>query len=513
MEPGDDPAAGYEHAAALVAELDAAPAWPLPREAKARAQAVFGRAFRKNEDVDALKALAEWPSDRNYYPDALARRISLGFADFLFAEDFTLTLGEKVETGPYEDVITENRLPSRLHRAERIAISEGEVWWKLHRNIAISPVAMISFGSRRDVVPSFYGDRVIAAAFVSEVGTTTAVNDKGEPTSEAPRTVWRHVELHAAGLVWNLLYRGEPDKLGRRVELSEHASTAAYREEWKHGLPMLAGRITNDLDDDDTLGESEYTGVKTHLFGLNEAITIGMENARLTGKDRIMAAGKLVKGGTFDASLDVFEVEQDGATMGDSSGVPVVAIEKRYDAEPLWLHIDKLVRLILSRVGLVAQVIGDVENSGGSAESGVARRLMFLPTTNSARGKARTWLGDLPKILALMLKVPEVGGAVTGGELGELPAVELRDPIPRDQSEEVTDHATAVGAEIESRETAIREMHPEWTKQEVDDELARIKADREDAMPEALRVPPPGGPEHEHGDPPPEPPDPLEDPE
>lgn len=481
---------GATHADALIAELDVAPAWPLPREERARAQVFMGRAFRRN-DVEALKLLAGWPGDRDtYVPDALARRISLGFADFLFAEDFEARLGEDDDADPLRGVIAENGLPARLHRAERIVVSEGEAWWKLHRNAAVSHHPLISWTSRANVVPYFYGDRVLAAAFVSEVGRDLP------PNEDDPAIVWRHVELHAAGLVRNLLYRGEDDRLGVRAELTQRSATAAFPEEWRHGLAMLAGRVTNDLDDDDTLGESEYTPVRDLLLGLNEAVTIGVENARLTGKDRIAVAGRFTRAGGFDASLDVFEVEQDGGVLGESGSLPIFAIEKKYDAEPLWLHIDKLVRMTLSRVGLVAQMVGDDEQSGG-AESGVARRLRFLPTTNAAQAKQRPWLAELPTILGLMLAMPETNQAAVTGRDVDLPTVALRDPLPRDESEEISDHATAVTAEIMSRRTSVRLRNPEWGDSEVAEELEQIAREREEGLPEALR--PPGlGDDHEH---------------
>lgn len=493
MPPTIDLAEGGEkHADSLIAELDAAPEWPLPRERRALEQAFMGRAFRRN-DVAALKALAGWGLDRpTYVPDALGRRIAVGFADFLFAED--LDLGELADSAEnLGELVEENDLTARLHRAERIVVSEGEAWWKLHRNPAISPFTMISWTSRANVVPLFYGDRVLAAAFVSEVGRDVRYGGDGE---EDQYVVYRHAEIHAAGLIRHVLYQGDDDTLGERVELTARPATAAFLEEWRHGGPMLAGRITNDLDDDDTLGESEYTPVKDLLLGVNEAVTIGVENARLTGKDRIAVAGRFTRAGGFDASLDVFEVEQDGGVLGESGSLPIFAIEKKYDAEPLWLHIDNLVRMTLSRVGLVAQIVGQDENTGGGTESGVARRLRFLPTTNAAQAKQRPWIAALPKILALMERMPDTGGRMTGGDL-DLPSVTIRDPLPRDESEEITDHATAVGAEIMSRETSIRLRNPSWSDAEVSKELERIAAERDAAMPEAFRPPAPNA---EHDD-------------
>lgn len=470
----------------LLAELDAAPAWPLPREHGARASAMTGRAFRKG-DRGWLSGMQGWDPGREYLVDSLPRRIAFGFADFLFAEDLDAKAADGGDQDALDAVIEANRMSARLHRAERIVVSEGEAWWKVHINHAVSGWPILTWNSRLDVVPLLYGDRVLACAFVTERARECGTNDEGEADAAQPDRVWRHAEVHSAGTVRNVLYRGTPDELGRRVGLESRPETAGYNPEWQHGLPMLAGRVVNDFDDDETAGVSEYDAIADLLLALNEAVTIASENARLTGKDRVMAAGRFTRAdGAFDASLEVFQVEPDGGTLGEGDGKPpVVVIEKSYDAEPLWLHIRSLVQTCLSRVGLVAQFVGqDVE---GAAETGVGIRLRFLPTTNAAKGKAREWKADLPSILHLLLRaaaLPVNQGGFGAPDPGEdPPAVELPDPLPRDAGEEIRDVSTAVTSEVMSRRTAIQALHPDWDDGQVDEEVAAIAADIDSVLP------------------------------
>lgn len=392
-----------------------------------------------------------------------------------------------------DDIVAENKLPAGLHRAERICSSEGEVWWKVHVNAEVAPVALIEWLSRLDVVPLFYGDRLLACAYVTERKRATM---PGGDQHETYEQVWRHAEVHTHGRVVHKLYLGTNTQLGNEVPLTALEMTAELPEEWAHGLDMLAGRIVNDLDDTLALGESDYDQVFDELLALNEAMTIATENARLTGQDRIFAAGRFTRSdGSFDSSLQVFQVETEGGTLGESdSRPPIVAVEKHYDAVPLWMHISKLVGTILTRVGLVPQFIG--EQVDGQAESGTAIRLRFLPTVNAATGKAREWDGTLPHILDLLLRVgaipTEQGGLGQGSyEPQEPPTVERGDVLPVDEAEDVTTHATAVQGEIESRETAVKALHPDWSQDEVDAELRRIREDIGLATPE-LPPPPPG---------------------
>lgn len=462
----------------LILELDAAPSWPLPREKHAITQALDGRAIRRG-DADDLKRLAGFDQDRRLYVDPLGRRIAFGFADFLFSEPTELRAANEGAQGELDAFADTNSLQARLHRAARVSVSEGEVWWKLHTNPGVADTAMVRFCSRRDVVPLLDGDMVLAAAFVTERG-----RERPESEEHPVEIVYRHAEVHTNGRVVNVLYRGTPDTLGKRVELVARPETAMLAEALEHGLPMWAGRIVNDLDDDDTMGVSEYESVEDLLVALCEAVTIGVENARLTGQDRVMVAGKLRQAdGSFDASMQVFETEADGATLGEAAGSPpVLAIEKKYDAEPLWMHIRNLVHTILSRVGLVVQLIG--QDEGGKAETGTAIRLRFMPTNQASKGKVREFTLGIATFSGLALAIAALeqakggfGRTVAGDALAELPAVEFGNPIPVDEHERTNDLAVAVTGEIMSRETAVREQHPDWSDEQVDEELQRIRED------------------------------------
>lgn len=465
----------------LIAELKGSLSWPLPRERRYRSLVADRRALRRGEK-SALKILSRWSRhdtadglERDYVVDPLARRIAGGFADFLFAEDPKFTHPDHQDD--LDHLVVENRMAAGLHRAERTVASEGESWWKIHTNPEISDVALLEWRSRLSVVPLFYGDRLLACAFVSEV-CRESDGDEENPSER----VYRHAEVHCDKVVRNLLFVGTHDQLGSPVQLEDRPETRETLEEWRHDLPMLAGRVVNDLDDDDELGQGEYDQVQDLLLALNEAITIGTENARLTGQDRIFTDARFTRqDGSFDASLQVFQSNSPGDTLGEGSErPPVVAIEKHYDAEPLWLHITKIVHTILSRVGLVAKFIGDIEDGGNDA-SGRSIRLQFMPTTNAAKGKAREWDATLPRLTDLMLKVGALprdnGGFGRAYDTQELPSVERGDVLPVDEGETVVDNATAVTAEIRSRYVAVKEQHPDWTEDEIEAELARISQD------------------------------------
>lgn len=478
-----------DHADVLLAELDASDGWPLQRERRTIERVRERKAFRRGHR-DTLKRLAGWatPADgveRPYLLDPLPKRIAQAYADFLFAEDPAFTVPDETDQANLDEVVAENRLPANLHRAARWVVSEGEAWWKIHVNKQVAQVPMVDWYSRLSVIPLLYGDRLLACGFVVERCRETL----GEG-DDMQTTVWRHVEVHTDGRVVNVIYEGTNDTLGERRDVAARPETEMLQPEWAHGLPMLAGRVVNEIDDDPALGDSEYDQVQDELLALNEAMTIASENARLTGKDRIFAAGRFRRSdGTFDASMEVFEVDSDGSTLGESGDrPPIFAVEKTYDADPLWLHVRNLVGTILSRVGLVPQFVG--QDVDGQAESGTAIRLRFMPTTNAAKGKAREWDATLPVLAGLLLRV--LGLEVESGGFGRtyrgddtLPSVERGDVLPVDEGETIEDNAMAVTAEIRSRRTAIAAQHPDWSREQVDDELAEIGRDTSLSLPGA----------------------------
>lgn len=467
----------------LIAEMEGAP-WPLPREADTQTLVSHRRALRRGDKLE-LKRMANWirynqgANTREYLVLPLAKMIARTFADFMFGEAPNYSLTDAAEDDALKGLTKENKFSSGVRRAARTSVSEGEVWWKIHVNAAIAEVPLIEWYSRLSVVPLFYGDRLLACAFITEVRRDKVAPDSGDEYEE----VYRHAEIHCNGRVVNKLFKGTDDMLGRSQPLTADASTATLPDEWMHGLNMLAGRVVNDIDDDVTLGESDYDQIEDILLALNEALTISSENARLTGKDRVFVAGRLLEqDGSFNASLEVFQTEADGGVMGeDGAKPPIVAVEKKYDAVSLWTHIAKMKAEALGGVGIVVQLVGE-EMTTGSAESGTAIRLRYLPTINATVGKAAEWHAALPTILCRAMEVaalPTSAGATPGGfgwtyGSGEEPAVELADPLPVDETELVNRLATTILAEIMSRRSGIAALHPDWTDEQIDEELALI---------------------------------------
>jgi hypothetical protein len=211
---------------------------------------------------------------------------------------------------------------------------------------------------------------------------------------------------------------------------------------------------------------------------------------RLTAKKRVAVPREAItEDGTFDASEDVLIVDTplDDQLGSVKSTGKFAVLEYSYDSEALIAQKLDTVATILNRVGIVAEMgaggmgsRGSGGSGGGAAAlSGTALRMRLIPTTLAANGKARFWDDQLPKIMMLAQQLDAMSEEEGGfgrpwDSADEPPAIERSQPLPTDETEETNRHVSAVGGEIESRRTAISDLHPDWDDDQVQEELNQI---------------------------------------
>lgn len=478
----------------LIRRLEKGQNWPAPYDRQAIARIAKFAAYRES-DEDALRAITNWPSDRDLVVDPLPERISSAKADLLYGEDPSFGAADDRDQPNLDRIVERSDLPAELHWAEQIRSSEGEVWARIQSSPALD-APTISFHSREVVSPLYVGAALVAVAFTSEF------EDPREADRERP-TIWRHLEIHSIGRVENRLYRGTKDRLGDLRPLTDFAETEDLQGVWDTGVPdMLPERILNRRGRDRVLGRSDYEGREQLLDALNEATTIGAENVRLVAKRRVVVPSDVVRRdpalpdsvdagdgsriptrARFDAGEDVLVASSLDEELGkDGGGGPFKVLEYSFDAAQLIAWQDSLVKTIASRCGLTVAFLGIGDDLAGAAATGTALRVRLLPATSSAHGTARPWTKAVPRLLmrAQLLDAAPVsagGFGRTWSKAGDPPAVERTDPLPRDETEEVQRHVTATGGPVESIETAVDQLHPDWSDERKREEVQAIRTD------------------------------------
>lgn len=479
-----------EAAEALLTRTEAAGKWPLPAEELILRRLNTYAALRDG-DADALRTIRAWDRKKPYRIDPLPELIADAWAHYLFGEEPAVRPSNEADEDLLNELLEVNSFASELERAAGLGVSEGEIWARVYVDELVAPRPLLDWISRRNVLPLWVGPRLAAAAITTEL----------PPRPGAARNeICRHFEVHAPGIVLNALYVGKADKLGPRRPLAEHPDTAELVEAWPHGLAgMLLFRIPNRIRSDRRIGQSDYAGVLDYLLDLNEAAAIGATNMRLTARKRAVisqsiaqaAAGRLgdlpnqdsddVPHARFDPSEEVFIEDPLDTELGRSSN-PLRILEYSFDAGALIEWKRDLVESALTRVGLAPQYVG-THSSDGYAISGTALRLRLIPTDSTGRAKARYWDDTLPRILSTMAQLDGVplearGFARPWTDPVTQPTVERRPGLPPDPVEDAQRHAALVAAGVESVETAVRDLHPDYTDDDVTAEVDRIRGDR-----------------------------------
>jgi hypothetical protein len=247
---------------------------------------------------------------------------------------------------------------------------------------------------------------------------------------------------------------------------------------------MLAGRLINHVPRTRKIGKSDYDGVEDLLFDLDEAHSVDAENFKLAGKKRaVMPRRYQNQAGEAETSEEIFWVEEGVDSEMEGEQGPFKILEYSYDADSSIKRKEDLERTIITRVGLVRQFI-DTSTSDGWAQSGTALRVRLIPTALAAHGKAREWDEMLPKALCLMQQVDALDEGHGGfGRMWQdpagIPAITRASVLPEDPQDKAARHQTLIANELESIETAVEDLHPDWSPERRVLEIRRILANRE----------------------------------
>lgn len=480
--------------------------WPIKCEEPVLTKLNTWAAIYEN-DREVIKRIAGWSAERGrpYKIDPLGERIADAWAAYLWGEDPRVLAGDENDQPLMDAMLGLDPeggggvlLASELERAAGVCVAEGEVWGRIYRDPTINR-PLLEWHSRRAIVPLWSGSTLVAATLWTELAKLPGADE------DAGKYVFRHFECHARGVLVNLLYRGETGKLGERVELTDHPSTAGLPELWAHGLPgMLLERIPNRLRRSVHLGVSDFEGILDYLIDLNEVASIGSTNMRLTARKRAVISSALAEQQTgvtdqsltpeepslaaarrikFDPAEDLLVEDPLDSELGRATSSPYRILEYSFDAEPLIAWQNNLVNNALSRVALTGQYVGVGDPAIGYAISGTAIRLRLIPTDKAGRAKARYWDDGAPRIFGNMVRLDALGvdKGGFGHEWNNAEAnvkVERQPGVPVDGIEEAQRHSTLLAAGAESVETAIRDLRPGWSEDQIKEEVARIREDK-----------------------------------
>lgn len=450
--------------------------WPPPELREVWEEIEKFEAFRRS-DEGIIRSLDSVPWWSRYLISPVPRLISRASANLLVGEPPEFSPANEADAENLERLVQENELDTELHRAATIASSEGEVWGRLVMRPDLADVPIIDFVSRRRVIPHFAGRFLVGATFVTEWPTGSV-------------EVVRLFEHYERGAIISELYRGTRTALGVEIPLDSFDQTAGTPPSVFTGFDQpLVAFIPNTLDADPERGYSDYCGLEDRFLSINRASTIGDTNTELAGKKRALLDSEYVQGGEGGAHLTGDEIFVRHESGGDiDQRAPFELLEFSYDASQITTWLDHLIDSTLSFGGASPQLVG--RQLDGAAVSGTALRLKMIHSILESSGKGRfldRGIRRLMRFAAVLDSRPtyEIGFGRNWAEADALPVVERQAALPRDDVEAASYLATLVSAESISVEERVAYLHPDWDKDQRDEEVARLQA----AAAEPIRLP------------------------
>lgn len=348
-------------------------------------------------------------------------------------------------------------------------------------------------------VPTWKYDRLVAVTFWKVVHDEDGL-------------VLRHLERHEPGRILHKLYQGDRDKLGHAIPLTEHASTnwaapLIDEESAIHtGVKGLAAcyvpngssrkwRSTYGLS---PLGRSDFDGLEPTFDALDETYSAWMRDIEL-GKARLFVAEDMLKsngpgkGMSWDSEQAIFTTMAPGMGSAASGGAPVQANQFSIRYMEYANTVAELLNTILRGAGLSASSFADNSLAAGvSAQTATEVNSRDRLSERTRDRKINYYKSRLRPFAATGFEL-DAKVFKTGLAIKEMP--EIRFPVRAQQApvEMANTVSTLYNAGVLSLEQAVRQQHPNWSSDDVNDELARIKEDEQrKAQLGAPAEPPPG---------------------
>lgn len=385
---------------------------------------------------------------------------------------------------------------AKLLEAAELQAALGGVYLRLLWDKTVWDKVVIDSVAPDAAIPEWRYGQLVAVTFWSVVA-----KDK--------RGTWRHLEHHSPGKIEHALYLGDDGSIGREMPLESLDATkwAADRPVVETGVdgltacyipnvrPARRWRNTPGLS---ALGRSDFEGVEPLFDALDEVWSSWMRDIELA-KGRLFVAEEALsdngpgRGATFDPEQKIFTGVPGNAMLPeDGPNQMVQAQQFEIRVEEHAKTCDKLLKQILRAAGYSAGDFDDSETAGSITATEVSAR---KDKSNTTRGrKILYWQSELPKLASVALRLD----SVTFGrpDYGIKADPEMKFPVRVDQDPVAL--STAISnlraARAISTETAVRMYHPNWSNEEVDEEVQRILEEQER---EALEVPDPDGGEFE----------------
>lgn len=416
--------------------------------------------------------------------------LSRAASDLLFSQPPKITVGDGDKenaslTARLETIFDDDTFNGLLAEAAETASVLGGVylvpWWD--KEIADNVIPGIRNADR--AIPEWNYDRLTAVTFWQTLSAT----------GDSP--VVRHLERHERGKITHALYAGTENSLGSRQSLEDHPGTA-----WAAGVVNDKGEIFTGYDAMHVtyvpnvrpsrgwqadpilsrLGRSDYEGLEGEFDALDEVHTSWLrdvENAksRIFVDETLLADDGPGEGGSFDVDRQIYTtLRPQGGLGGLDKGAPLEQVQFNIRVQE---HADtaaEILQHILQSAGISAQQFSDSGLTVGVTATEISTRNAV--SENTRQKKINYWTTALQQHARHVLRLDAIQFN-TGVNVTDRINVKFPARAVQSEQEQAQIIATKRTANVISVKTAVQSLNPDWTSDEVDAEIERIRADQQ----------------------------------
>ena len=378
-----------------------------------------------------------------------------------------------------DEIIRGNKLSSKTVSAAQEMSAIGGVYARVFINDTTPlgrRIPRIELVSEQKAIPSFSGDELVAATFITEHRTE--------------KHVMRLHESYELGGITYSVTLGTQTEQGANVPVGDWAqvdSAWPYAEERSLALrvdlvpdTLLAVYIPNGSTSTGALGKSDLDGIEQLLMSINAAFTTSLDSYQASAPVLAVDEALLDGQGQLPAGVKVMPSR---LSMPGEGGAPMEIFQGSFASKDHVDYLDHLLDTCLTMSGISPASLG--RGLSGSV-SGTALRLRMYQSLAQAATKREALAEGLSELLraAALLDTQAYGmkPAAQWADAAGLPTVELTDGLPVDQLEQAQIASTLLTAGIASQKSAIKIAQPGLSEEQAQAELESIQAGQASAI-------------------------------
>jgi A118 family predicted phage portal protein len=379
----------------------------------------------------------------------------------------------------YFETLVDDAMLSRLQEAADFGAALGGVYLRIVWDTTVADKPWLAAVPADTAVPQFSYDKLKAVTF------WRILEQSGDD-------VVRHLETHVpqGNFIHHGIYKGDDSDLGESVSLTAYPQTAQIAQGLQGNLltfpdlPFDASTVVYVPNDRPNylwrdlgpqawpLGVSDYNGIESMMDSLDEAYSSWIRDLRLA-KSRIIVPPSYLdnigrgQGAVWDPSREVYSPLE---FLHDDTAPTIQCQQFNIRWQEHQATCQEWINRIVQAAGYSPQTFGDWAGAAVTATEIQARS----KTTSLTRAKkVGLWRPELQRAIYSLMCVERLffGNTDITPEYPdiEFPADEIQNPLDLAQT-----ISTIRGAGVMSLEVGVRSAHPDWSQDQIDEEVTKI---------------------------------------